>query len=52
MEVRMSDVGGAWVMERLVEGAVDIPADDRNHYKHCSMVEEGGKRIHGPGGWW
>jgi len=44
MEVRLSDVGDAWVMERLVEGVADIPAEDRDHYKHCSMVEEGGNK--------
>jgi len=39
--VTKSDVGGAWEMERLVEGAVDIPVDDKDHYKHCNIAGEG-----------
>ena len=40
----MSDVESAWEMERLVEGAVDISADDRDYYKRRSIVEEGDNR--------
>jgi len=44
MEVTMSDVGGVWEMEQVVEEAVDILADDKDHYKHCSTAEEGGNK--------
>jgi len=39
-----SDGGGAWEMEQLVKEAVDIPVDNKDHYKHHSMVEEGGNK--------
>ena len=45
MELMKSAVGSAWEMGQLVDGAVGILIDDKDHCKRRSTGGEGGNKV-------